>query len=203
MTGYMEIPENTAKDVTLIMPSIDVIDHLLGVHFQYIHPVIPMLDSRSIHDQIHQNESPPSHLLFAILGLASRFSDNSAFRTPQSGLERPPCTIFYERAKFLIKDEYDNAHVATLQALLLMAVQQMGFCESQRAWLYLGLAIRMAQDLGINKEPSAQEMSRNRLQCELRKRTWWSLYVVERLVCTGLGRQVGGVLPKCRSFLGF
>ncbi|KAI7824606.1 fungal-specific transcription factor domain-containing protein [Gamsiella multidivaricata] len=188
LTGYMHIPENTTKDEALILPSLDVIDHLVDMHFRFVHPVLPMLHYKTISDQIHRNESPPSHLLFAVLGLASRFSDNPTFRAPQPGLERPPCTIFYERAKYFIKDEYDNSQIATVQSLLLMAIQQMGFCESQRAWLYVGMAIRMAQDLGLNKESSDQEQARNRLQCELRKRTWWSVYVVERLVCAGLGK---------------
>ncbi|ORZ27793.1 fungal-specific transcription factor domain-domain-containing protein [Lobosporangium transversale] len=199
LTGYMHIPETNSKDVALIMPSIDVIDHLLEVHFRSIHPVLPMLHARTILDQIRQSESPPSHLLFAILGLASRFSDNTAFRTPQHGVERPPCTIFYERAKFFMKDEYDNSQIATIQTLLLMAIQQMGFCESQRAWLYVGMAIRMAQDLGLNKEPSEQEYNRNRLQCELRKRTWWSLYVVDRLICAGLGRPLTIMHKDCET----
>ncbi|KAF9959071.1 hypothetical protein BGZ70_008980 [Mortierella alpina] len=104
-----------------------------------------------------------------------------------------------DRAKYFIRDEYDNSQLATVQALLLMAVQQMGFCESQRAWLYVGMAIRMAQDLGINKESSAQEQTRNRLQCELRKRTWWSIYVVERLVCAGLGRPLTITQKDCAT----
>ena len=170
------------------MPSVDVIDHLLDIHFRSVHPVLPFLHFQTISDQVHHNESPPPHLLFAVLGLASRFSDNPTFRVPQAGLDRPPCTIFYERAKHFIKDEYDNSQMATVQAFLLMAVQQMGFCESQRAWLYVGMAVRMAQGMGLNKEPSEQEQSRNRLQCELRKRTWWSIYVIERFICAGLGR---------------
>ncbi|KAF9936221.1 hypothetical protein BGZ67_002529 [Mortierella alpina] len=199
LTGYMPMPDNANKEEMLIMPSIDVIDHLLEVHFNSIHPVLPMLHFRTLSDQVHHNESPPSHLLFAILGLAARFSDNPAFRIPQPGLECPPSTIFYERAKYFIRDEYDNSQLATVQALLLMAVQQMGFCESQRAWLYVGMAIRMAQDLGINKESSAQEQTRNRLQCELRKRTWWSIYVVERLVCAGLGRPLTITQKDCET----
>ncbi|KAF8926276.1 hypothetical protein BGZ58_011323, partial [Dissophora ornata] len=199
LTGYMRIPESVNKDEALIMPSIDVIDHLLDVHFRFIHPVLPMLHFRAISDQIHRKESPPSHLLFAVLGLAARFSDNSAFRVPQAGIELPPCAIFYERAKYFIKDEYDNSQIATVQALLLMAVQQMGFCESQRAWLYVGMAIRMAQDLGLNREPSESELTRNRLQCELRKRTWWSLFVVERLVCAGLGRPLTITHKDCEA----
>ncbi|KAF9179512.1 hypothetical protein BGZ51_006861 [Haplosporangium sp. Z 767] len=199
LTGYMSMPENSSKEETLIMPSMDVMDHLLDIHFRFVHPVLPMLHFKTIADQVHSNESPPSHLLFAIMGLASRFSDNPSFRNPQPGIERPPCTIFYERAKYFIKDEYDNSQISTIQALLLMAVQQMGFCESQRAWLYVGMAIRMAQDLGLNKEPSDHEQSRNRLQCELRKRTWWSIYVVERLVCAGLGRPLTITQNDCET----
>ncbi|KAG0295993.1 hypothetical protein BGZ96_010414 [Linnemannia gamsii] len=118
---------------------------------------------------------------------------------PSAGLERPPCTIFYERAKHFIKDEFDNSQMATVQAFLLMAVQQMGFCESQRAWLYVGMAVRMAQGMGLNKEPSEQEQSRNRLQCELRKRTWWSIYVIERFICAGLGRPLTITHKDCEA----
>ncbi|KAK5814302.1 fungal-specific transcription factor domain-containing protein [Linnemannia elongata] len=199
LTGYMPVLENPIKEESLIMPSVDVIDHLLDIHFRSVHPVLPFLHFQTISDQVHHNESPPPHLLFAVLGLASRFSDNPTFRVPQAGLERPPCTIFYERAKHFIKDEYDNSQIATVQAFLLMAVQQMGFCESQRAWLYVGMAVRMAQGMGLNKEPSEQEQSRNRLQCELRKRTWWSIYVIERFICAGLGRPLTITHKDCEA----
>ncbi|OAQ32785.1 hypothetical protein K457DRAFT_269112 [Linnemannia elongata AG-77] len=199
LTGYMPVLENPIKEESLIMPSVDVIDHLLDIHFRSVHPVLPFLHFQTISDQVHHNESPPPHLLFAVLGLASRFSDNPTFRVPQAGLERPPCTIFYERAKHFIKDEYDNSQIATVQAFLLMAVQQMGFCESQRAWLYVGMAVRMAQGMGLNKEPSEQERSRNRLQCELRKRTWWSIYVIERFICAGLGRPLTITHKDCEA----
>ncbi|KAG0043497.1 hypothetical protein BGZ83_011336 [Gryganskiella cystojenkinii] len=198
LTGYMPVPQ---ENVSLIMPSVDVMDHLLSVHFRFVHPVLPMLHFKTLSDQIHRHESPPSHLLFAILGLSSRFSDDAAFRTPQPGADRPPCTIFYERAKYFIKDEYDNSQLGTVQALLLMAIQQMGFCENQRAWLYVGMAIRMAQDLGLNKDMSEQEQSRNRLLAELRRRTWWSCYVVERLVCAGLGRPLSITHKECETGL--
>jgi len=187
LTRYTHNSQSDMKDTTE-MPSKEVMDHLLAVYFQHIHPVLPMLHHQTLSDQIRRQELPPSHLLFAILGLASRFSENNTFRVPQPGYDRPPCTLFYEKAKHLFKEEYDNSQIGTVQALLLMAVQQMGFCESQRAWLYVGMAIRMAQDLGLNKDLPEHEQVRNRLSSELRKRTWWSCYVVERLVCAGLGR---------------
>ncbi|KAG0345261.1 hypothetical protein BG004_003841 [Podila humilis] len=187
------------QETNLEMPSIAIMDHLLAVHFRHVHPVLPMLHYNSISEQIHRNEFPASHLLFAILGLASRFSDNDMFRLPQPGYDRPPCTLFYEQAKHYFKEEYDNSQMATVQALLLMSVQQMGFCESQRAWLYVGMAIRMAQDLGLNKELPEHDRARNRLGSELRKRTWWSCYVVERLVCAGLGRPLTITPKDCQT----
>ncbi|KAF9956109.1 hypothetical protein BGZ72_003011 [Mortierella alpina] len=202
LTGFMALPqERVRQDPYLHFPSTPVMEHLLDVHFQFVHPVLPMLHSRTLRDQILRREYPPSHLFFAILGLASRFSSNPVFREPQPGEERPPCCVFYDRAKQLIKDEYDDSQLATVQALLLMAIQQMGFCESQRAWLCVGMAIRMAQDLGLNKEPTSQEQPKDHLYSELRKRTWWSCYVVERLVCGGLGRPLTITQLECETAL--
>ncbi|KAF9372483.1 hypothetical protein CPB97_001222 [Podila verticillata] len=198
LTRYTHSSLSDMKDTTE-MPSKEVMDHLLTVYFQHIHPVLPMLHHQTLSDQIRSQELPPSHLLFAILGLASRFSENNTFRVPQPGYDRPPCTLFYEKAKHLFKEEYDNSQIGTVQALLLMAVQQMGFCESQRAWLYVGMAIRMAQDLGLNKDLPEHEQVRNRLTSELRKRTWWSCYVVERLVCAGLGRPLTITQKECET----
>ncbi|KAK5809238.1 fungal-specific transcription factor domain-containing protein [Linnemannia elongata] len=200
LTGYMAMPRQVVpQESRLVLPSSEVMDHLFDIHFRYVHPVLPMLHRKTFYDQIHGPEPPPAHLLFAVLGLASRFSDNPVFRTPQPGADRPPCTIFYERAKELIKEEYDNSQVGTVQALLLMAIQQMGFCESQRAWLYVGMAIRMAQDLGLNCELSEQEQIRNPVLAEQRRRTWWSCYVVERLVCAGLGRPLSITQQHCET----
>ncbi|KAG0277738.1 hypothetical protein BGZ95_005433 [Linnemannia exigua] len=200
LTGYMAMPRQLApQESTLVMPSSEVMDHLFDIHFRFVHPVLPMLHRKTFYDQIHGSEPPPPHLLFAVLGLASRFSDNPVFRTPQPGADRPPCTIFYERAKELIKEEYDNSQVGTVQALLLMAFQQMGFCESQRAWLYVGMAIRMAEDLGLNYDLPEQEQLRNPVLAEQRRRTWWSCYVVERLVCAGLGRPLSITQQHCET----
>ncbi|ORZ28794.1 fungal-specific transcription factor domain-domain-containing protein [Lobosporangium transversale] len=200
LTGYMPMPQESMDNETgIILPSPDVMDHLLSIHFRFVHPVLPILHQRSLYEQIHQREYSPPHLLFAILGLSSRFSDNPIFRTPQPGTDRPPCTVFYERAKQLIKEEYDHSQIRTVQALLLMSIQQMGFCESQRAWLYVGMAIRMAQDLGLNKDLPEQDQVRDRLSAELRKRTWWSCYVVERLICAGLGRPLTITQQDCET----
>ncbi|GJJ76183.1 hypothetical protein EMPS_08542 [Entomortierella parvispora] len=199
LTGYMPMNDPKNKEESLIMPSMDVMDHLLKVHFRSVHPVLPMLHFKTLSDQIHRNESPPYHLIFAVLGLSSRFSDNPVFRTPQPGADMPPSAIFYERAKHFVKEEYDNSQLATVQALLLIAIQQMGFCESQRAWLCVGVAIRMAQDLGLNKEISGQEQARNRLQSEMKKRTWWSIYVIERLLCAGLNRPLAITQKDCET----
>lgn len=190
-SGYMPLTgERMMPGRGVTLPTTETMGHLMDVYFQYVHPVLPMLHKATIYEQLYRQETLPPYLFYAVLGLASRFSGDPAFRNPQPGAERPPCTIFYEQARSLIKDEYDHSQIATVQSLLLLSIQQLGFCESQKAWLYIGMAIRMAQDLGLNRELTEQEQSQNRRWAEQRKRTWWSCFVVERLVCAGLGRCV-------------
>lgn len=64
-------------------------------------------------------------------------------------------------------------------------------CE--RAWNILGLAIRMAQSLGLHVGTSQwgniEEIS-PQIQ-EERRRVWFSLYILDRLLALQLGRPVG------------
>ncbi|KAG0220708.1 hypothetical protein BGX31_010687 [Mortierella sp. GBA43] len=171
----------------------------MDIYFRSVHPTLPMLHQTAIYEQLQRQEPSPSHLLFAILGLASRFSDDPVFHTPQLGASQPPIDMFFDQARSLIKEVYDYSQMETVQALLLLSIQQMGVCENHRAWLYVGMAIRMALDLGLNRELPEQDRSRDRGRAELRRRTWWSCYVVERLVCAGLGRPLTITLQECQT----
>jgi hypothetical protein len=59
-----------------------------------------------------------------------------------------------------------------------------------RAWNILGLAIRMGQSIGLHVEDSPMENVGDPIQREMRRRTWYSLYVLDRLLALQLGRPV-------------
>lgn len=56
-----------------------------------------------------------------------------------------------------------------------------------RCWNVLGLAIRMGQSIGLHVESSRSETKWS-VDCENRRRTWYSMYVLDRLLALQLGR---------------
>lgn len=59
-----------------------------------------------------------------------------------------------------------------------------------RCWILLGTAIRVAQSLGLHVEDEAtrRKPAHSQIEREMRRRTWHSLYVLDRLLALQLGR---------------
>ena|ERR1700722_11386933 len=57
-------------------------------------------------------------------------------------------------------------------------------------WTTLGLAVRLAQSIGLHVKDAARtpEDNSNMFSYELRRRTWYSIYVLDRLLALQLGR---------------
>lgn len=56
---------------------------------------------------------------------------------------------FAQRARSAIMDAFPCPSVAVVQAALLLAYDEFGASRDSGLWMYLGIAIRMAQDLGM------------------------------------------------------
>ncbi|KAI8334032.1 hypothetical protein BC941DRAFT_482897, partial [Chlamydoabsidia padenii] len=75
---------------------------------------------------------------------------------------------FYTRARQLVDDFIDTPRISTVMALLYLAAFDDGTWSS-RCWMYSGMAVRMALDLGLYKANYySNEMSQ--FDVELRKR---------------------------------
>ncbi|OIW27671.1 hypothetical protein CONLIGDRAFT_580002 [Coniochaeta ligniaria NRRL 30616] len=92
-------------------------------------------------------------LVDSICALAVRFSELSvATRERDDNTERSQCGhVFAQRAKAATVDTFPCPSVGAVQACLLMAYEGFGENQDSTLWMYLGLAIRMAVDLGLQK----------------------------------------------------
>ncbi|KAK0674731.1 fungal-specific transcription factor domain-containing protein [Cercophora samala] len=92
-------------------------------------------------------------LVDAMCALAARFSDDPIFINPHDGKEKRSefGQVFARRAKAATVDTFPCPSVAAVQACLLMAYEGFGANQDSALWMYLGLAIRMAVDLGLQK----------------------------------------------------
>lgn len=96
-------------------------------------------------------------LVDAICSLAARFSDSPILT---GGNDKMPRTergqVFAQRAKQATVDTFPCPTVGAVQACLLMAYEGFGANQDSALWMYLGLAIRMAVDLGLQKRVGIQ-----------------------------------------------
>ncbi|KAL1887967.1 hypothetical protein Sste5346_009849 [Sporothrix stenoceras] len=130
---------------------------------------------------------PPifSCVLLAVCAFAVRFSPHPAFagRTLIA-------SDAYSRAAW--RDVMEN-HLESDAYQSLQAIQCVGVLtivdytagQVSAGWLRLGLAIRMAQEAGMMQEPPATLPP---IEREARRRTCWSIYIVDRLISCAKSR---------------
>jgi hypothetical protein len=92
-------------------------------------------------------------LVDAVCALAARFSNHPIFTNEHDGKMKLSeyGHVFARRAKSAIVDTFPCPSVAAVQACLLMAYEGFGADQDSALWMYLGIAIRMAVDLGLQK----------------------------------------------------
>jgi hypothetical protein len=88
-----------------------------------------------------------------------------------------------------------------IQAALMLALYEWGQTRGLTAWMYVGNAIRLAQSMGLPYEddsgPSSHSYPRHDsprngtatsemiTEKEVRRRTWWSCFVMDRMLAAG------------------
>ncbi|KAI0065878.1 hypothetical protein BV25DRAFT_1988957 [Artomyces pyxidatus] len=174
--------------------------HLVTLYFEHVHPLFPALHRESFLDIYQQwskqntafsvNASLGSHTSFRLL-LLSMFALSSRF---SNGLES---RRYGEDARRLLHSITDNACIFTCQALVLLAYHDMGESTTVRAWNQIGSAIRMGQDLGLNRlhlPRFAKDLLSGDAEVCLRRHLWFGCCIAEKHISVLLDRSSGLVL---------
>ena len=94
---------------------------------------------------------------------------------------------FFKRARTLVFSGLLQAgSIDLVQALLLMGHYHHGSLELNNCWTVVGLAIRMAQGLGLHLDAST--FTSDVVEQEVRKRVWWACFVLDRMLSMKVGR---------------
>jgi hypothetical protein len=120
-------------------------------------------------------------LLLAILSLSSRYSDWPEARTdPQD--PNTAGEVFAKQAKELLFHEIETPIVPTVQAAVLLALREYAVNAETSAWVYIGMAVRMAHTLGLNVDCSSWVTSGqiSPLEEEVRRVSWWGCFLVDK-----------------------
>ncbi|KAK7469014.1 hypothetical protein VKT23_003510 [Stygiomarasmius scandens] len=140
----------------------------------------------------------PALLLFAMFSIAARYSNHPSISAKPSSVDSSHMWAagdeYLEQAQKILDRVYTNSRPSTCQALLLMGYREIGIGAMAQAWTYVGMAIRMAQDLGMHR--CADRWARAGLggrlfgdhELQERRRIWYTCVIMDKYVSAYIGR---------------
>lgn len=153
-----ELPSYDATDPA---PNSPLITHLCETFFLHLGCNYPFLQRDKFMRDLEEKQVD-AILVDAVCALAARFSTHPLLTTPNTdGGDSPDASnkvhkaeygqAFAHRAMSAVVGSFSCPRITVVQACLLLAYEQFGSNRDSGLWMYLGIAIRMAQDLGLQK----------------------------------------------------
>ena len=173
---------------------------LINAYFSYIHPLAPLIDEQDFRDTyMTQSRSDIRWLLLlnTILALGSMAN--------ASNCDEHGHKVYWHRAKqYLTIETMGSAHIETVQALALLSGLYLHYIQQPNlANSLMGATLRLATALGLHRDysegvdPNKQEKAQRSI--ELRRRVWWSIFVLDAWAGYALGRPSMGRLNPAVS----
>ncbi|KAG9126164.1 hypothetical protein FRC07_004634 [Ceratobasidium sp. 392] len=186
-------------------PERDLADKLVEAYFEKFHHTTPCLDKMSfmtnykkLMDDNGANSYPGfTSLVFAVFAVAARLLvDPRIVRPRPAGADdavdeniKPTALVFYERSMMLHYISQTVTQLAHVQTFVLLSSFLASINCLPQAWLLCGQAVRTGQDLGLHRSPRTLHLSP--MDKETRRRAWWCVYGLDRMLAVALGRPVG------------
>jgi hypothetical protein len=171
--------------------------------------VPPIQDFSTPRQDLTQHLPPlPHEFLLAFLALTSKFQ-NTLITHHSSRISNPRAASEYyatacKNKLDMVVNQSTDTPIPTLsrvQAFLMLAFYEWGNCEDINAWEKLSHAIREARLIGLTQgdsssstsirrsfaidEPRHQTLEQQQIDRELRRRTFWCCFSLERLLSSG------------------
>ncbi|SPQ27239.1 08af13b7-cebe-4173-9f3f-97b97a1a679b [Thermothielavioides terrestris] len=184
---YRQAAAPELRDFQHSLPPRQTTEALLRAYYASTHSMTPILHwttfTQTI-DGIYRQGNPLRvsqafmSMFFAVLAVGRLF-------TAEDEQNRVyPAPALLESARLMIDpwcNEFDLDHARAL-VLVTIALNELNLKSA--AWSWLGSAVRVAQDLGLHAEPATASLIEN----EMRRRTWWTIYILDRSLAVELGR---------------
>ncbi len=151
------------------------------------------------------NAGPGRVLLLGVLTLTARFHpDLVAYHSNQAKPNNPIDASEYYATALKTAFGPTGSHLTspsidTIQALLMLGLYEWGQTRGLSAWVFTGIAMRLAQSMGLAYEDgpdnrdfkptlsrkTGTNVRENAIEKEVRRRTLWSCFVMDRMLSSG------------------
>lgn len=175
-----------------------LVNELIARFFRMDHASLPIIDKEPFIDAYEGRIQPPpaTILIYAICTHTCVLlpTDDPIFK--DAGLDRDDLfDTLVEHTTNLVKKEYLTPRLATIQALVLLCAYPACDKSFYRNWLRAGMAVRMAQELGLHR--TLEKLPLTEDMFEARKRLWFCVYITDRWACAVMGRPLAIADADC------
>ena len=173
-----------------VLPTRRKANSLMAVYWRYVHTLYPYLDKGQIQDDYEKIWSGSGTisddrsfmcLINTIFALSSQLDSSIAAEERSRS-----AAVFYTRARDLL-DLTDRASVRSVVSYLLLGQYFQSTSEPQSCWVFVGLAIRLAQSLGLHLPGTSERVSDVKTREMLRK-VWHGCILMDRTASMIYGR---------------
>ena len=183
LTGKKSTDDNSALesqfyDATDTKPVSSLVEHLCEVFFTHLGCNYPFLERGQFMQDL-RGKKVDGVLVDAICAISARFSTHPMLTHPSpSGQDSNPPSkshkhkskhgcAFAKRAMSRVPESFACPSIAAVQACLLLAYEQFGSDRDSGLWVWLGISIRLAQDLGLQKSDNSKRQAQGQLSPKL------------------------------------
>ncbi|KAK0204128.1 fungal-specific transcription factor domain-containing protein [Desarmillaria ectypa] len=180
-----------AEKSCYVFPDIDLITSLVAIYFETINPILPVLHrptfTKDVANGLHLRDEYFGATLLLVLSVASRYSDDPrVLADPGSKLSAG--WEFINQAPLFKKAVLSPPSLYELQSPVLGVVYSLGTSVPQFCWTMVGVGLRAATEIGLHRrKPEGHKMT---VDDELKKRSFWALVTLDRLISLHMGRPV-------------
>lgn len=170
-------------------PNDEMGDVILEAYLTRVHLRYPFLDRAEILER-HANRFSQSNLtpqdqygtfkiymIYAIGATMLRLTEQYDYTPPET---------FFMTALQYISAARESHSVHNIEAMTLLVLYNLRSPSNSGIWYMIGLAIRTCIDLGLHREAYYSNLAP--YEGQLRRRLFWTVYFLERVIAVSLGR---------------
>ncbi|PKK41117.1 hypothetical protein CI102_14977 [Trichoderma harzianum] len=177
-----------------VVPSRGAADDMMNLYWNEIHILYPFVDRASFQEcykKLWSTEDErvcrPNHILLCSLNAV--FALTCQLRRRSVADQSFAANIFFRRAAQLLQmSSFGGGSLELVQACLLLAQYLQSTESSYRCWVVIGLAIRIAQSIGLHLPEPAYLRFEKESDRKLSQRLWHGCVFLDRMVSMTQGR---------------
>lgn len=176
------------------LPPPDIARQLYAAQYTYIGTIFAFTDPAAFERLMqHAYQGPPDlgdqnaclaySKLLVLLAFGKLYSVNQWI-----DYQGPPGFDYFGRALELLPDMHEEGSILFVETLALVGYFMQNLNRRDAAFLYVGMALRMAITLGLHQETSCADL--DDATREHRRRVWWSVYSLDRIQSVKSGNPI-------------